>query len=98
MNDVVMMAIGRHDSTEFLARGKRQFDRMYRESEAITRFMSLSVHPFLLGAPHRIGHFEELLDYIQGHSGVAFWTGDQILDWYRSVMPADLPGAAAVAP
>jgi hypothetical protein len=49
--------------------------------------MSISIHPYLSGVPHRIGYLEELLDHISSHSGVAFWNGDQIFDWYRSVCP-----------
>jgi hypothetical protein len=46
--------------------------------------MSISVHPYLTGVPHRIGYFEELIDYISQKQGVAFWTGEQIFEWYRS--------------
>jgi hypothetical protein len=29
-----------------------------------------------------------LYDYILGHEGVVMWTGAEILDWYRSQVPA----------
>ena len=89
------MALGRlyrrkasylHASEEFLARGKRQFDRLYAESASITRIMSISVHPSLTGAPHRIGYLYELLDHIRQKDDVAFWTGEEILDWYRPLV------------
>jgi hypothetical protein len=83
MNDVAMMAVGQHVSSEFLARGKLQFDRLYQESAQVTRIMSISVHPYLSGVPHRIGYFEELLDYIRQKEDVLFWTGEQILDWFK---------------
>ena len=38
---------------------------------------------YLTGAPHRIRYFEEILDYILGHSDVAVVPGEQIMDWYR---------------
>jgi len=85
LNDVAISAVAQHSSDEMLTRGRRQFDRLYAESARTTRIMSISVHPYLSGAPHRIGYVEELLDYILGHPGVEFWTGEQILDWYRSV-------------
>jgi len=44
--------------------------------------MSVSVHPYLSGVPHRIGYLEELLDTIGTHNDVVFMTGEQILDWY----------------
>jgi allantoinase len=82
MNDVAMMAVGLHASDEWLKRGMRQFERLYQESASVTRIMSISIHPYLTGVPHRIGYLEELLDAIRGHDDVVFMTGAQILDWY----------------
>jgi peptidoglycan/xylan/chitin deacetylase (PgdA/CDA1 family) len=85
LNDVAISAVAQHSSDEMLTRGRRQFDRLYAESAETARVMSISLHPYLSGVPHRIGYVEELLDYISGHPGVAFWKGDRILDWFRSV-------------
>lgn len=82
MNDVAMMAVAGHASEEWLKRGLRHFERLYQESASITRIMSVSVHPYLTGAPHRIGYLEELLDAMREKDGVVFWTGEQILEWY----------------
>jgi allantoinase len=84
MNDVAITAVAQHSSDELLKRGLRQFERLYTESERITRIMSISLHPYLTGVPHRIGYLEELLDAMIGRDGVVFWTGDAILDWYRA--------------
>jgi allantoinase len=84
INDVSVMAVAQHSSEELLKRGMRQFDRLYAESASSARIMSISVHPYLTGVPHRIGYFEELIDYISQKQGVAFWTGEQIFEWYRS--------------
>jgi hypothetical protein len=40
------------------------------------------------GAAHRIGYFEQLLDYIQTKKGVSIRTGEQINDLYRAQFPA----------
>jgi peptidoglycan/xylan/chitin deacetylase (PgdA/CDA1 family) len=82
MNDVAMMAVGLHASDEWLKRGLRQFERLHAESTEITRIMSISIHPYLTGVPHRIGYLEELLDAIRSHDDVIFMTGEEILDWY----------------
>jgi hypothetical protein len=50
--------------------------------------MCIAVHPFLSGVPHRIRYLEEALAYMVGKPGALFWTGRQILDWYRSLVPA----------
>ncbi|CAM5569533.1 peptidoglycan/xylan/chitin deacetylase (PgdA/CDA1 family) [Aquamicrobium terrae] len=84
INDVSIMAVAQHSSDEFLKRGIRQFDRLYAESQRSARVMSISVHPYLSGVPHRIGYFEELLDHVASKPGVVFWTGEQILDWFTS--------------
>jgi allantoinase len=84
MNDVSMMAVQQHGSAEWLARGMRHFDRLYEEAADTMRVMAISVHPYLSGVPHRIKYVEELFDYILSKPQVLCWTGEQILDWYRS--------------
>jgi hypothetical protein len=49
--------------------------------------MALVVHPYIMGAPHRLKHFRRIFETIQKKSDVAFMTGEQILDWYLSVGP-----------
>jgi allantoinase len=82
MNDIPMMALQSHPSEEWLRRGIQQFERLYAESERITRVMAISVHPYITGVPHRIGYFEKLYQHIASRPGVLHWTGEQILDWY----------------
>lgn len=84
INDVVMSAVQQQPSDEILRRGKLQFDRLYQEGAQSPRIMAISIHPYLTGAPHRIGFLEQLYDYILGHDGVLMWTGEQIHDWYRA--------------
>jgi allantoinase len=82
-NDVVMFTIQNHAAEEFAHRCRAQFDRLYAESAQSARIMAISVHPYLSGVPHRIGWLENVLDYIGSHNDVAWWTGGEILDWYR---------------
>ncbi len=44
--------------------------------------MALVVHPYIMGAPHRLKYFRTALAHISTHAGVLCWTGEQILDWY----------------
>jgi len=85
---VVMSAVQQQPSDEILRRGKDQFDRLYLEGAKAPRVMAISIHPYLTGVPHRIKYLEALYDYILGHEGVVMWTGAEILDWYRTQMPA----------
>jgi allantoinase len=83
MNDIAMMALQNHPSEEWLRRGIDQFDRLYAEGEKTARVMAISVHPYITGAAHRIRYLEKLYEYILQRPGVALWTGEQILDWYK---------------
>lgn len=58
---------------------KRQFDVLYREGATSGRVMALAVHPFLTGAPHRIGALDAALEYICDHEGVWKATGSEIV-------------------
>jgi peptidoglycan/xylan/chitin deacetylase (PgdA/CDA1 family) len=83
-NDVVMFTIQNHAAEEFAHRCRAQFDRLYTDGAQTARIMAISVHPYLSGVPHRIGWLENVLDYIRDFSDVKWWTGAQILDWYRN--------------
>ena len=86
-NDITMIALQQHESREIFERTKAQFDQLYQESAEITRIMAISLHPYITGAPHRIGQLETFLSYLNDRPGVLMWTGEQILDWYRSQHP-----------
>ena len=56
LNDVVISAVQQHASDEMLKRGKAQFDRLYLDGLKTPRVMTISVHPYLSGVPHRIAY------------------------------------------
>ena len=82
INDIAMMLLQNHPSEAWLRRGTDQFDRLYAESETITRVMAVSIHPYVTGVPHRIGYLEQFYQHMLARPGVLMWTGEQILDWY----------------
>lgn len=83
LNDIPMMAIQHHSARELFDRSMDQFERLYAEGETSARIMSIAVHPYISGVPHRIKYFEAIFDEIAKYEGVLFWTGDQILDWFK---------------
>jgi allantoinase len=88
INDVVISAVQQQPSDEIFRRGRDHFDRLYIDGAKAPRVMAISIHPYLTGVPHRIKYLEMLYDYILSHEGVVMWTGAEILDWYRSQVPA----------
>jgi peptidoglycan/xylan/chitin deacetylase (PgdA/CDA1 family) len=83
LNDVVTFAVQHQPGPEWVRRVRAQLDTLYAEGEASARIMPIGVHPYLMGVPHRISLLAESLEYVAGHGGVVFWTGEEILDWYR---------------
>ena len=58
------------------------FDRLYAEGAQNGTVMSIPVHPYVLGQPHRLEAFSEVLSYITSHKKVWLATGREIANWY----------------
>lgn len=82
INDLPAFLREMRTAEEFETKIKRQFDVLYREGAESGRVMAISLHPFLIGVPHRIGALESALEYICGHEGVWLATGSEIIDHY----------------
>ena len=81
-NDVAMMLIQHHKASEYHDRAIDQFEQLYHDAADSARVMALVVHPYIMGAPHRLKYFRSALAHIRAHDGVLCWTGERILDWY----------------
>ena len=46
-----------------------------------------SVHPYIMGAPHRLKYFRRIFEAIRKKEDVLFWTGAQIADWFLRAGP-----------
>ena len=84
LNDISMMIVQHHPAQEFVTRCMDYFERLYAESAARAKIMSIAVHPYISGTPYRIKHFEQVLAALKKKPGVVFWTGEEIMHWYRS--------------
>jgi allantoinase len=60
----------------------RQFDRLLAEGDTSGTVMCIPLHSYLIGQPHRIGPFAEVLDYVTRQSGVWITTAREIADHY----------------
>jgi len=81
-NDVAMMLIQHHKASEYYDRAIDQFEQLYDDAAGSARIMALVVHPYIMGAPHRLKYFRNALTRIREYPDVLFWTGKEILDWY----------------
>ena len=86
LNDIPMMIVQHHESDYLLKRAIDQFDRLYAEGKDRAKIMSLAIHPYISGQPHRIKYLEAIYDHVRRFDGVLHWNGAQILDWYKSVV------------
>ena len=62
---------------------KDHFDIVYAEGADQARVIGISLHPFVIGTPSRIGSLDKALQYIKSHEGVWFATGWEIASWYN---------------
>jgi hypothetical protein len=49
--------------------------------------MAISVHPYIMGGPHRAKYFRKIFEKIRKKKDVLFWTGKKISDWYVKTEP-----------
>jgi allantoinase len=75
---------GRFSPTLYEKAAKAQFDQLLADSAKAPRVMCISVHPFLIGQPSAVGHFESILEYIKGFPEVWWTTGDDIAAHYMA--------------
>jgi len=85
VNDIPMMLIQHHESEYLYRRAIDQFDRLYAEGKNRAKIMTLAIHPYISGQPHRIKYLEAIYKYVNKHKGVLHWNGAEILDWYQPV-------------
>jgi len=60
-----------------------QFDVLYEDGLTTGRVMSICLHPFIIGHPHRSKYFAKALAHIAARQDVWLATGGEIVDWYK---------------
>jgi allantoinase len=89
LNDLGMILIQGHRASEYADRAIDQFDQLLADSAEATRVMCFTLHPYIMGAPHRARHVRRILEHVCRRSDVKVWTGEQILDWYTDCRGID---------
>ena len=82
MNDTVVLSMMGKSMRHYADIMKKNFDQLYEEGAENPVVMCIPLHPFLIGQPHRIGIFAEVLDYITSHDKVWVTTGREIAEHY----------------
>lgn len=80
INDLPVFITRQLTSDDFCRMIQAQFDQLYEEGEGCARVMAISLHPFVIGAPHRIRALADALRHLQGRSEVWFTTGSEIAE------------------
>ena len=84
IDDATVLIGMHHDEDEFRDQVTDHFDLLYEESARQGgRIMSLSLHPWVIGQPYRIGVLEKALAHMMGRPGVWAATGSEILGAWR---------------
>jgi allantoinase len=88
LNDMPLFAAPSISIADFKQRIIDSFDVLHAEGAKSAKVMCIALHPFLIGAPHRIKYLDEALKHITGHDGVWLATGSEIISASRE---ANLP-------
>jgi peptidoglycan/xylan/chitin deacetylase (PgdA/CDA1 family) len=93
IDDYAILVNNHHDEDEYRDQLVDQFDALYEESAAQGgRIMAISLHPWVIGQPYRMGALESALAHIMRHPSVWPATGAEILDAWKAQRTAQ--GAA----
>src|ERR1035437_299626 len=87
LNDMPLFNMPSIDVEEFYRRICETFNVLYEEGQRNARVMSIALHPFLMGVPHRIRVLDRALRYITSNDKVWLATGSEIIKAYRAQSP-----------
>ena len=88
INDMPLFNMPSISIADFERRIIDSFDVLYQEGERSGRVMGIALHPFLIGAAHRIRYLDRALAHITSHDRVWLATGAEIIAAYRDAAAA----------
>lgn len=86
VSDLQAFNTNKGSAADFERMIKDAFDVLYREAAESGRVVGISLHPYIVGLPFRIGALERGLEYICRHDGVWRATGEEITDSFLQQM------------
>lgn len=82
LNDTVIYAIEKHPGEEIFRRVADTVATFERELEQNPRVITIALHPYAIGVPHRLPHLERALQMLRARNDTVFMTGSAIADWF----------------
>ena len=84
LEDTFILMNNKHSAESYVEQVCDACDFLLAEArEQGGRILSLNIHPWMLGQPHRIGKLEEVLDYVTSHPDVWCATARGIMNEYK---------------
>ncbi|MCZ6772985.1 MAG: polysaccharide deacetylase, partial [Proteobacteria bacterium] len=84
-NDLAMILIHGHKSTEYAERALASLAQLRSEADRQgAKVLCITLHPYIMGVPHRVRHLRAILDAVTNHREVKLWNASELLDWYRT--------------
>ncbi len=81
LDDVFILMKNQHSESSYVEQICDAVDFFLEEAKAQGgRILGLNIHPWMLGQPHRIARFENVLEHVMSQSGVWSATATEILD------------------
>ena len=87
LDDVIAMAHRKVTVDRYATMLRESFDGMYDDGSDNGRSLVLSLHPWMIGQPFRIGFLDEALGHMMRRQGVWAASGAEVVDWYRRNPP-----------
>ncbi len=80
LSDTTIVWQFHHSSEEFAEQIRDQFELLYREAAtAGGRIVAVTLHPWIVGQPHRVRAVQRALEHVMRHAGVWPATGSEIV-------------------
>lgn len=83
-NDLSMILVQGHSSAEYADRALASFAQLLGEADRHgAKVLCITLHPYIMGVPHRVRHLRAILEAVTAHRDVKLWNASELLDWYR---------------
>jgi allantoinase len=86
LNDIPAFLMMRQTGEEFARMICDQFDILYEDATTTGRVMSICLHPFLIGHPHRSKYLAQAFAHITARQDVWITTGSGLIDFFKKTL------------